>query len=106
MGSIPTSSIIRSRELAVPFAPRFETMCPVERSLRRVLFGDDVAKGLLRESSPGSLAPETRIMPLDEAAHKMSASPLFLSVAASLCKQFRSEAAVRHRPCFLMLCIL
>ena len=69
MGSSPTSSIIRSRELAVPFAPRFETMCPVARSLRLVLDGNDMAKGPLWESSPGALAPETRILPLDEAAH-------------------------------------
>ena len=69
MGSSPTSSIIRSRELAVPFAPQFATMCPVAQSLRRVLDGNDIAKGLLWESSPGALAPETRIMPLDEAAH-------------------------------------
>jgi len=53
----------------VPFAPQFATMCPVARSLRRVLDGNDIAKGLLWESSPGALAPETRIMPLDEAAH-------------------------------------
>ena len=89
MGSSPTSSIIRG----------VKTAC---RHLASWLHCVSMAKGLLRELNPGPLAPEARIMPLDQAASWKRAA---LAVAAVF-HVWISEWKSKRQPVFRMPCVL